>query len=254
MYAVINCHSINFNCQLMLINYQLLFPAFLLGLISSFHCVGMCGPLAMALPIQHLSVVRRRVSIFLYHAGRMITYTLLGLLFGIVGRHIFIAGFQQWGSIILGSTILLVVVFQKLFTTFHTPPFIQSFTDTLHNIIRYLWGKHSASSSFLLGMTNGLLPCGMVYFALAGALSSATITSSVLFMILFGAGTLPLMLSVHFAGTTYLSLSFRNKTRKLVPFFIATMGMLLILRGLNLGIPYISPFLGNETGRVISCH
>ena len=94
----------------------------------------------------------------------------------------------------------------------------------------------------------------MVYFALAGALSSSTIIGSVLFMVLFGAGTLPLMFSVHFAGTTYLSLSFRNKTRKLIPFFIASMGVLLILRGLNLGLPYISPFLGNETGKVISCH
>ncbi len=241
-----------------IINYQLsiinLLPAFLLGLISSFHCVGMCGPLAMALPVQHFLSAKKGVSIFLYHAGRIVTYTLLGVLFGLLGRHLFIAGFQQWGSIILGSIILLVVGFQKLFKTSYTPPFIQSFTDVLHNAIRYLWGKHSTLSSLLLGMTNGLLPCGMVYFALAGALSSTTIGGSILFMVLFGAGTLPLMFAVHFAGTTYLSLSFRNKTRKLVPFFIATMGVLLILRGLNLGIPYISPFLGNETGRVISCH
>ncbi len=232
----------------------MLFPAFLLGLISSFHCVGMCGPLAMALPVQHFSAAQKSVSIFLYHAGRIVTYTFLGVFFGILGRHIFIAGFQQWGSIILGSIVLIIVLFQKVVKTSYTPPFVQSYTDALHRIIRYLWGKHSTLSSFLLGMTNGLLPCGMVYFALAGALSSTTIVGSLLFMILFGAGTLPLMFSVHFAGTTYLSLSFRNKTRKLVPFFIASMGVLLILRGLNLGIPYISPFLGNETGRVISCH
>jgi len=232
----------------------MLLPAFLLGLLSSFHCIGMCGPLAMALPVQHFSTTQKSVSIFLYHVGRIVTYTLLGVLFGILGRHLFIAGFQQWGSITLGSIIFLVVGFKKLFKTSYTLPFIKSFTDVLHNIIRYLWSKHSTLSSFLLGMTNGLLPCGMVYFALAGALSSTTIGGSILFMVLFGAGTLPLLFSVHFAGTTYISLSFRNKTRKLVPFFIASMGVLLILRGLNLGIPYISPFLGNETGRVISCH
>ena len=232
----------------------MLLPAFLLGLISSFHCVGMCGPLAMALPVEHFSPTQKRISIFLYHTGRIANYTLLGLLFGVLGRHIFIAGFQQWGSIVLGSLILLVVLIQKLFKHSYTPRFIQSFTDILHGIIRYLWGMHSSISSFLLGMTNGLLPCGMVYFALAGALSNATITGSILFMILFGLGTLPLMLSVHFAGTSFLTISFRNKARKLVPVFVGCMGVLLILRGLNLGIPYISPYLGNEAGKVISCH
>ena len=237
--------------QLSIIN---LLPAFILGLISSLHCVGMCGPLAMAMPIQQFSAAKKSISILLYHAGRILTYTLLGVLFGLLGRHLFIAGFQQKGSIILGSVILVVALCQKILRTSYTPPFIRSFTEVLHQTIRYLWSKHSTLSSFLLGITNGLLPCGMVYFALAGALSSSTIIGSVLFMVLFGAGTLPLMFSVHFAGTTYLSLSFRNKTRKLIPFFIASMGVLLILRGLNLGIPYISPFLGNETGKVISCH
>jgi len=232
----------------------MLLPAFLLGLISSFHCVGMCGPLAMAVPVQHLSPIAKRFAIVLYHTGRIITYTLLGLIFGVLGRHIFIAGFQQKASLVLGSIILFVVIYQRLFRNSYTPPFIQCFTDGLQDIMRKLWGQHSSFSSFLLGMTNGLLPCGMVYFALAGALSSASISGSILFMGLFGLGTLPLMLSVHFVGTGYLTVSFRTKARRLVPVFIGCMGVLLILRGLNLGIPFISPFLGNEAGKVISCH
>ena len=232
----------------------MLFPAFILGLISSFHCVGMCGPLAMAVPVQHLSPIAKRLAIVLYHTGRIITYTLLGLIFGVLGRHIFIAGFQQKASLVLGSIILFVVIYQRLYRNSYTPPFIQYFTDRLQDVMRKLWGQHSSFSSFLLGMTNGLLPCGMVYFALAGALSSASITGSILFMGLFGLGTLPLMLSVHFLGTGYLNVSFRTKARRLVPVFIGCMGVLLILRGLNLGIPFISPYLGNEAGKVISCH
>jgi len=232
----------------------MLLPAFLLGLISSFHCVGMCGPLAMAVPVQHLSPIAKRFAIVLYHTGRIITYTLLGLIFGVLGRHIFIAGFQEKASLVLGSIILFVVIYQRLFRNSYTPPFIQYLTDGLQEIMRKLWGQHSSFSSFLLGMTNGLLPCGMVYFALAGALSSAYITGSILFMGLFGLGTLPLMLSVHFLGAGYLTVSFRTKARRLVPVFIGCMGVLLILRGLNLGIPFISPYLGNEAGKVISCH
>ena len=232
----------------------MLLSAFLLGLISSFHCVGMCGPLAIAVPVQHLSPIAKRLAIMLYHTGRIITYTLLGLIFGVLGRHIFIAGFQEKASLVLGSIILFVVIYQRLSRNSYTPPFVQYFTDKLQDIMRKLWGQHSSFSSFLLGMTNGLLPCGMVYFALAGALSSASITGSVLFMALFGLGTLPLMLSVHFLGTSYFTASFRSKARELVPVFIGCMGVLLILRGLNLGIPFISPYLGNEAGKVISCH
>ena len=228
--------------------------AFLLGLISSFHCVGMCGPLAMSVPVQHLPNSQQRLSILLYHLGRIVTYSLLGLFFGVLGRHIFIAGIQQKASIILGIIILLVVIYQRIFTKSFNPPFIQVFTDKLYSIIRILWGKHSISGTYLIGMANGLLPCGMVYFAIAGALSSVSVLDSIYFMFLFGVGTLPLMLSVHFTSTSILSFSFRSKARKLVPFFLATLGVLLILRGLNLGIPFISPQLAAEGGIAIPCH
>ncbi len=230
------------------------FSAFLLGLISSFHCVGMCGPLAMSVPVQHLPTFEKRISILLYHLGRIVTYSLLGLFFGILGRHIFIAAIQQKASIILGSIILLVVIYQRIFRKSLNPPFIQLFTDKLYAIIRILWSKHSVSGTFLLGMANGLLPCGMVYFAIAGALSSSSLQDSIFFMFIFGIGTLPLMLSVHFTGTSILSLSLRSKARKLVPFFLASLGVLLILRGLNLGIPFVSPQLATETGKAIPCH
>lgn len=232
----------------------MIWPAFILGLISSFHCVGMCGPLAMAVPVQSLSPVRKNFAIILYHSGRILTYTSLGLLFGLLGRHLFIAGYQQWISVTLGIIILAVILQQIFFKHNRSSFIVQKISDTLSNWMRYIWHRHSLFSSLLFGAVNGLLPCGMVYYALVGAFSAGSLSGGVFFMMLFGAGTLPLMLSVHFLGASYLTLAFRNRIRKMVPVFVGFMGILLILRGLNLGIPYISPFLGNEPSQAINCH
>jgi hypothetical protein len=214
----------------------------------------MCGPLAMAVPVQDLSPVRKGIAIILYHSGRILTYTFLGLLFGLLGRHLFIAGYQQWISITLGVLILAVILQQKLFKQNRTAFLGQKLTGTLNNWMRYIWSRHSLFSSLLFGAVNGLLPCGMVYYALVGAFGAGSLSGGVFFMMLFGAGTLPLMLSVHFLGASFLTLAFRNRMRKIVPVFVGFMGILLILRGLNLGIPYISPFLGNESSQAINCH
>lgn len=104
-----------------------------------------------------------------------------------------------------------------------------------------------------MGMANGLLPCGMVYIAIAGALSTADVVSGVLFMAFFGAGTLPAMMMISYFGKM-ISLSARSSMRKAVPYFVAVMGILLILRGLNLGIPFISPEMPAVSGQVVSCH
>jgi len=208
----------------------------------------------MAVPVQDLTPVRKSIAIILYHSGRILTYTFLGLLFGLLGRHLFIAGYQQWISITLGIIILTVILQQKLFKQNSSSFISQKLTGTLNNWMRLIWSRHSLFSSLLFGAVNGLLPCGMVYYALVGAFSAGSLSGGVFFMMLFGIGTLPLMLSVHFLGASYLTPAFRSRMRKMVPVFVGFMGVLLILRGLNLGIPYISPFLGNEASQAINCH
>ena len=232
----------------------MIWAAFILGLVSSFHCVGMCGPLAMSLPVQNMNPARKTMAIVLYHAGRVITYSLLGLLFGLLGRHLFIAGYQRWVSISLGIIILLVIAWQKLFRHYRLGFVGEKFTAMVSGWMRYAWNHHSAFSSLLFGMLNGLLPCGMVYYALAGAFGMGSLSGGIYFMMFFGMGTLPLMLSVHFFGNAYLTASIRTKLRKLVPVFIGFMGLLLILRGLNLGIPYISPTLASSPSQAVICH
>ncbi len=225
--------------------FPLLLSALSLGLLSSFHCAGMCGPLLMALPVQHLSSSGRVLAQVSYHAARLATYMLLGLLFGVLGHSLYLAGWQQQLSIIAG---IFVLIFTLLRSTK-----ILILPGPLNRVIYRLWTIKMPGKFFFMGMANGLLPCGMVYFALAAALSTGDTGRAVGFMLCFGLGTLPLLAALTWYGHR-LSVSLRVKMRKAIPYFLATMGVLLILRGLNLGIPFISPVLPDHPSAAIDCH
>jgi uncharacterized protein len=233
--------------------WQTAVAGILLGLVSSFHCVGMCGPLALALPVHHLRNMQQALAIGLYNIGRVITYSLMGALFGWLGRGIYIAGFQQWFSIIMGIVILVLAVLFYFLNKSFSPAWLHSFHSGIQRIMGKLLQKPRLAHYLLLGMANGLLPCGMVYLAIAGALSTTGIEQSVFFMAAFGSGTLPAMLILSFFGVR-IKLSLRQQIKKAVPFIIAGMAVLLILRGMNLGIPFVSPVLADAPQPVISCH
>ncbi|WP_207491909.1 sulfite exporter TauE/SafE family protein [Aridibaculum aurantiacum] len=226
--------------------------AFALGLVSSFHCVGMCGAIAFSLPTQHLNGAKKAAGILLYNAGRITTYSIIGVLFGLLGRQIHIAGFQQWFSIIAGITILIIVIQGAAGKPlFHLPGYgkVQLFVQSLVSIFLT---SPSVASMYLLGMANGLLPCGLVYMAVTGALATGSIGGAAGFMASFGAGTFPALFLLSYFGYI-INLSTRNTIKRMVPYVVATMAVLLILRGLNLNIPYLSPLLASETNN-ISCH
>ncbi|GGA94706.1 sulfite exporter TauE/SafE family protein [Puia dinghuensis] len=227
---------------------QMALSAFLLGLLSSLHCVGMCGPLLLALPVQRLNPAARTLTPLLYHAGRILTYSLGGLLFGLLGRRIYLAGWQQGFSIVLG-VMILVLYFAGRFAI--NP--VTRFSEPLRRLIGRLWRSPSTATFFMLGMANGLLPCGMVYLALAGALTRNTVAGATGFMALFGAGTLPLLLATQRLGRIATA-SFRLRLRRMLPLVTILMALLLILRGLNLGIPFLSPLLATAPGKAVSCH
>ncbi len=233
--------------------WQVFTAGWILGIVSSFHCIGMCGPLALGLPVQQLSRPWQAFAILSYHMGRVLTYATLGLLSGLLGRRIYIAGFQQVWSISLGLLLLLLVIGHGLNKPGPRIAFLGRFYGLLQGWISRLWSSPAKGSYIVLGMANGLLPCGMVYLALAGALSTSGIKEGVAFMAFFGVGTLPVMLGISYFGR-WISLSFRNSIKRSIPFLMAAMAVLLILRGLNLGIPFISPILAGSPGHIISCH
>lgn len=220
--------------------------AITLGFLGSFHCVGMCGPIALALPLNNHSASSKITGALLYNAGRMLTYTLFGSLFGIIGQSIVIAGYQQALSIILGVLILFFIFLPgKLFNRFTITSPVYKMISGIKQRFGQLFKKNSHSSLFLIGVFNGFLPCGLVYLGVAGAIATGNGLQGAMFMAMFGLGTLPAMFALALAGNS-VSVKFRARINKAMPLFVATVAFLLILRGMNLGIPYISPEMASD--------
>jgi sulfite exporter TauE/SafE len=222
-----------------------------LGLFGSLHCVGMCGPLALALPSPHSRRSKQIIAAFMYNIGRVVTYSLLGLVFGLIGKSFSLIGFQQLFSIVTGGIMLLLTVFYFVFKQSYQPQWFLDFTWKIQSLIAVTLKKESGS--FWVGMANGLLPCGMVYAAIAGALVSSSVTYSILFMASFGLATIPAMFMLMIFGSG-ISLKMRVSLRKLTPVVMIVVAVLLILRGMNLGIPYVSPYFQTSAAEAVQCH
>lgn len=215
--------------------------AFTIGVIGSFHCVGMCGPLALALPLKDDSLLSKFTGTLLYNSGRVVTYSLFGLIVGGIGQSVSLLGFQQGLSIAAGAMILLFVILPKIFPAhFKSRNAAGLFFEKIRKTFGQLFFKKNQSTLFAIGFLNGFLPCGLVYLALAGATATGDIVRSVTFMAAFGAGTLPIMWTIAFWGN-YVNVNIRQRIRKAYPYMMMLMACLLILRGMGLGIPYISP-------------
>ncbi len=233
--------------------YQLLIAATAMGMLGSFHCVGMCGPLALSLPLQDNSYSAKFFGALLYNAGRIVTYAAFGLVFGAIGNSVAFFGYQQWLSVILGVAILIYIVLPKRITAAKKKNVLFDFFEKLRSALGQLFFKKTRSSLFAIGLLNGLLPCGLVYMAAAGAVATGDVLSSVLFMAFFGLGTLPVMWSVAFFGN-YVGIGLRQRIRKAYPYMMTLMACLLILRGMGLGIPYVSPKMGNDNKVAHNCY
>lgn len=212
----------------------------LLGLFSSLHCVGMCGPIALALPVHQFDITKKTTCIIIYHLGRILMYALLGVAFGTIGKGLFIAGFHQNVSVILGVLLILGVLFfneSKIQNSIYTnSKWFVKVKGYFGTFIR----KKTLSSFFVLGVLNGLLPCAMIYMALFGATATQGSLHGALFMFWFGLGTIPLLTAVVWMSQ-WVNKHFKNKMNKIVPTFLILTGVLLIVRGLGLDIPFLSP-------------
>lgn len=211
------------------------------GFLGSFHCVGMCGPLALSLPGSLRYSPAFLGKRLLYNGGRVITYTALGAAAGLLSRVVALGGFQQALSVAAGSLILLALLsraVRRRVNRWKSLPV--RWVNRASEPLKRLFNKDSAGSMLAIGLLNGLLPCGFVYLALTSALTFGSVGSSGLFMAGFGLGTVPAMLGVSMAGTL-VSPGFRRRLQRLSPWFIGAVGILLVLRGLALGIPFVSP-------------
>ncbi|MBL7934403.1 MAG: sulfite exporter TauE/SafE family protein [Bacteroidia bacterium] len=233
---------------------ELIIAAISLGLLGSFHCIGMCGPIALALPVHQYSPLKKYLGIFLYNLGRVATYTFLGVVFGLLGQSFFLGGFQQILSIVIGVLLLLSVILTnvKALNTAKGLGFIYSFINSVKLQLGNLFNKKGLHFLFFIGLLNGLLPCGLVYLGIAGAIATGHYIKGAEFMFYFGIGTVPVMYAVAFLGQ-FITVKYRNHIRQAMPYVVSMMAVLLIIRGMNLGIPYLSPQFEKETHKVSCC-
>ena len=216
------------------------FPlAFILGLLGSLHCAVMCGPIMLSLPLEKTSYLKSAFQLLLYQFGRILIYTLLGICVGYIGSSFTVFTSQETLSFIIG---VLLVVFTLLHFSGKYATSLGHFQAKLISPLGKLMGRLYGLPlwGFFAGMLNGLIPCGMVYLALATALNSASVKEAGTFMFLFGLGTCPLMLMVSLGGV-YLKRYIKFNPNKLVPWFMLFIGTLFILRSANLGVPFLSP-------------
>ena len=214
----------------------------------------MCGPIAIAIPGRD-GVLANLIHKSLYNSGRVITYTILGVFTGLIGQGFNFAGWQQGLSILLGVFLILVMLVTR-FGNLNIPPVgpISVLTNGIKKYFAHFLKKRSMGSALVMGIINGVLPCGLVYVALAASIAGGSVQSGALYMLVFGLGTFPVMLTVSIAGN-FISHGLRQKIYRVVPIFIITLGLLFILRGMNLGIPYVSPHLKEHGGatRIENC-
>ncbi len=219
----------------------MLVSAVVLGLVSSLHCIGMCGPIAMMLPVDRHNKTKKALQIILYHLGRLSSYGFLGLIFGLIGRSLYLAGIQRKLSIVIGIIIISVAIIpERIFARYN-------FSKPIYRIISYVksslgkqFKNRSNKSIFTIGILNGFLPCGMVYVALFGALAMQNALYGMLFMILYGLGTVPLM-SVIVYFSSFIKNSLGKNLSAIIPVVTVSIGVLFVLRGLGLDIPFVSP-------------
>ncbi len=219
----------------------MLLSAIILGLMGSLHCVGMCGPIAFMLPVDQSNNVKKFGQIFIYHFGRLMAYGIIGVVFGLLGKGLYVFGMQQNLSIAIGVLMILVVLIPyKTFNRYNLSKPIYKVISKVKNRLGAALKKKSPDTFLTIGFLNGFLPCGLVYMALFGAIAMGSAAEGGLYMMLFGLGTIPLMTAaIYFSGL--LKGGIRQKVQKLIPVFVVLVGVLFIIRGLGLGIPYISP-------------
>lgn len=232
-----------------------LVPAFILGFVSSLHCVGMCGPIVLALPVPQASPVKRITALLINNSGRLLTYGILGIIFGIFGNGFYMAGVQQVFSIAIGTGIITFTLIpsqwkQKLGASI---PFVKKTGDLFRAQFGFYLRQEHYTAYFIAGMLHGLLPCGLVYFALAGAILTGSAFAASLFMIFFGLGTVPALVSVRWMARVF-PYSFRNRVYQFMPVILFLTGVLLLIRGLNLGIPYVSPHFPGSSSSIPVCY
>ncbi|MBO0322988.1 sulfite exporter TauE/SafE family protein [Muricauda sp. CAU 1633] len=234
----------------------MLTSALVLGLLGSLHCLGMCGPIAFMLPLDQANNVKKTAQLSIYHLGRLLAYGVIGVLFGLLGKGLSLFGIQQKLSIGIGVLMIVLVLLPSKYMSGHklfSP--IYSIIGKVKSKLGSELKKKTPDTFLTIGFLNGFLPCGLVYMALLGAIAMGNALEGGFYMMIFGLGTVPLMSFVVYSKGMF-STSIKARIQKLIPVFVVIIGLLFIIRGLGLGIRYVSPkpAPANAITATIECH
>ena len=234
----------------------MIWTAIVLGFLGSFHCVGMCGPIALAVGGRtNQKFLWNKV---LYNFGRSFTYSLLGLAIGALGFSLSLAGIQQGISIGMGLLVVLLSLSYKKADQFLSIPALSGAVHWIKSKLNQYLKSGSKTAFFSTGLINGLLPCGMVYMALVVAMGMQSPWLGAAYMFFFGIGTIPLLMGLMVSGS-FMSPVRRQQFQKAIPYVGILIGILMVVRGLGLGIPGFSPELvvfdyGTQQVEITMCH
>jgi sulfite exporter TauE/SafE len=234
----------------------MIWTAFLLGFLGSFHCVGMCGPIAIAVGGRGYN--KFLFNKVIYNLGRSLTYALLGLVIGMLGFSLSLAGIQQGVSIAMGLLVVLLSLSYKKADQLLSVPALSGVVFWIKSKLGNYLKSGSQVAFFSTGLVNGLLPCGMVYMALVVAMGMQSPWQGAAYMFSFGIGTIPMLLGLMVSGN-FLPIVRRQQFQKAIPYLGLLIGMLMVFRGLGLGIPGLSPELavfdyGTQQVEITMCH
>lgn len=221
----------------------MLLQSFIVGILigagGSMHCLAMCGPLVLRFQSRVAGGLRQYFAFIAYHCGRVSSYIFLGTLFGMLGMSVAILRAGQFFAIVAGIVIILLSLGK------YNPhwPLLQQVSN---KVAKYIGNEILQSGStipdYVAGILNGFLPCGLVLVAITTAASLGTLSGAIVLMAGFGLGTIPLLLTmliVHSAVNPFVRSRFNHFSSAIG----IVIGILLVIRGLNLGIPYLSPYI-----------
>jgi uncharacterized protein len=208
--------------------------ALMIGFFGSLHCVAMCGPIALALSGGGTVQFRFVLSRLIYNLGRVTTYCSLGLIAGLAGKTLLMAGFQSSVSIGIGIFMIVIVLWNRFISG-------KSLTSSsfykINSLLKAVFAKAVSEKSnlnlYFAGLANGILPCGFVYLALAGAAVTQDVAQATVYMFLFGMGTIPAMMAISIFGNL-AGIKLRNQFNLLAPFMMIILALFFIYRGINI--------------------
>lgn len=226
---------------------DIVFLAIGMGLLGSIHCMGMCGPLVLGIFKDSLS--SKPYNYILYHLGKLMAYGTIGFGFGLLGKslHLFIS--QQQLSILTGALLLIYYIITKVSGSNEK---MSQLTTIIYNRIKTITNQMPLPKFYLLGFLNGFLPCGLVYLAATSSIATGHVLKSILWMVGFGIGTIPSLTFILWLSRMFQS-KFNPILSQIYQQLTLVLAVLLILRGLNLGIPYISPKYNPQEEKVSKC-